>query len=260
MTNTAVRQLSPEELALVCGGTTLPTVSAVPGPEYYWPDWPDYGPPDFSDPWDYPDPYDSGGGSGGDSGDSYTISGLGEDVDRLINLCPKIEELLNNFLAKGFNISFQQLGATNGLRLTDGNIVIDIDAKDSPMLAFMTLTHELGHFEHPPEIVGYPQKDGYVNAYLTSEGYALITQLETMQQLQAAGESLNGYNFQGSQSVHDQMSAIYSQIGDGLTEAQAAYEIGQIYGNNQDPDTGQTIRENYGDVWEDDPNNPHRNP
>ena len=54
------------------------------------------------------------------------------------------------------------------------------------------------------------------------------------------------------------MNAIYSQIGNGLTEAEAAYQLGQMYGNNQDPDKGQTIREYYGDSWENDPNNPYK--
>lgn len=259
MKSDKIRQLSPEELTLVCGGSQgssnsdggdifdLPPVPAEPDPGTDW-DWDpvDWG--QYDDPWDQPD-YGNGGDSGG-GGESHTSSGLGGEVDQLINASPAIESLLNAFFAKGLSISYSQLGALNGSTLQNGNIVIDIDSKDNSMLTFMTLVHELGHFEHAVDFNGYPQRNEYVDAYLTSEGYAMITQIEVINQLQESGTPLNGYNFQADPYVRDQMNAIYSQIGSTLTEAQAAYQIGQIYGNNYNPDTEQTIREDYGDAWD----------
>ena len=187
MKSSAVRKLSPEELALVCGGTTLPTVT-VPGnapPEYYWPEWPDYGPPDFSDPWDYSDPYGGGGGGGGDS--SPTLDDLKADVEanpEFKELAPRLQEIiLNNpklltaihdFLSA--NKAFERtpgFGAFDGARIlvNDAAYGPNANPSDADILKFI---HEVGHF-----VTGLPDPasmtpDQYARERAESEVHASI--------------------------------------------------------------------------------------
>jgi hypothetical protein len=157
MASNTVRKLSPEELALVCGGTTLPTLTVTgSAPEYYWPDWPDNAPPDFSDPWDYSDPYGGGGGGGGDS--QPTLEDLKADVEadpEFQELAPRLQEvILNNpklltaihdFLSAGkvFDPT-TGLGAYvgSGILVNDHAYGANANPSDADILRFI---HEVGH-------------------------------------------------------------------------------------------------------------------
>ncbi|MET4678740.1 hypothetical protein ABIA72_000342 [Stenotrophomonas rhizophila] len=138
MSASGIRDLSPEERALVSGGAQMDTTD-LPPIDVSPPDdggWPDIGPPDWTDPYD-PGGGDGGGGGGGggggDSGSETTFSsnasidGNGvasatqtwemQDYNLTFNLTENLN-LTNGSWGLAGNGSFQYAGQTYTLGLT----------------------------------------------------------------------------------------------------------------------------------------------
>ena len=190
MAKNSMRKLTPDELALVCGGSSMSTVDLPrmpvhPDPEpvyasYDYPDWPDnYGPNFYDDPYDnYGD--NDGGGGGGDSTTSTDemrdylegnseFNELSDKLKQIILGNDKLTTALNDMLKQGYkfeatNITSYTLGKT--IFVNDGALAGN-EPNDSKLNMFF---HEIGHFVHgTPERNAFADPNAYAQARAQSE-------------------------------------------------------------------------------------------
>jgi len=175
MSKMKLRELSPEELVLVVGGSGLVTkdlerVSAAP-PEYFWPEWEDFRNDGVYDPWDDYGVGDNGQGSGGgDSPPSMTdmrgfiqnnseFSELSNRLKSLILQSDKLSAAVYDLLKNG--IVFEP---TNGTAYFTGTaILVAADARagaNSSDAAINKFVHEVGHY-----VTGVVQGYNFSNPY-----------------------------------------------------------------------------------------------
>lgn len=253
-----MRELSPQELALVFGGaqglsdpTDLPPVQADP-PDWgdggvdvpVPPDYPDYPtPPDWNDPNSPNDPpggSDGGGGGGGDldyltdPAKVYTISGLGEAVDSIVNKSATLEGLLMLAVAKGFSIA-----STNGTSSTDyTNKVVYIKEYDNPADYAAQLGHELGHTMFDGQWSGNMTLAGAVGMGLYTEGEATMYSIAVQRELAASGVEMSLpasiSNLPAYNTIYDYYAT--SQV----SWDEAATRIGEIFRNSERIDVNGT--------------------
>jgi len=124
MSKSTIRQLTPEELALISGGAQvdtndLPPVEVRPDPEppvEVGPpdDWgPNPGPPDIIDPILDPGPGDNGGGGGGGDGGGETTFSSNASIDG-----NGVASATQTWVLQDYNLTFN---LTESLNLTNGN-------------------------------------------------------------------------------------------------------------------------------------------
>lgn len=241
MTSNGVRQLSPKELALVCGGTNANTVT-VYGPE------PDHWAEPPQDPWNDPFYY-GGGGGGGDSSsslDEYQTTGLGDQVDAILNKSPTLESMLN--AAKDWGVQILPTTGNSEFRSNENTVYINING--TPEQIITSLTHELGHaiaYATRDDSISYSSsKEDFIDYHTDTEAEATMFNIAVDRELAAQGIDIliagNGANFDAYNSAYDQYMA-------GGSWTQAVDTISDIFKTNEKVG-GVTYEEYYGDWWE----------
>ena len=169
----------------------LPSVPVHPDPEpsYEYPDWPDnYGPNFYDDPYDNYGDNDGGGGGGDDTSylDEFRPTGLGPQVDIIVNKSPTLENML--ILATSLGIQIVQ---TTGASEMIGN-KLHINTSSSPEKTASILTHELGHAlsSYYEDIALATTKNSYVQAGLDSEAEATLWNIQVQRELATQGVAI----------------------------------------------------------------------
>jgi hypothetical protein len=114
MSASGIRDLSPEELALISGGAQVDTNDLPPVEVRPPDDWgPNPDPPDWGEPWDPGDGGGGGGGGGGEGGGSETTFSSNASIDG-----NGVASATQTWQLQDYNLTFN---LTENLNLTNGN-------------------------------------------------------------------------------------------------------------------------------------------
>lgn len=121
----------------------------------------------------------AGAGSGGTSTPAST--GLGTQVDGLVNKSPSLAKDVQTLTSKGWSISYGAPGGGSYTVASTKRIVIDGNRQSNSSDAARSVSHEVGHALHPNTHVGssgltraeYVKKN--TNADLAGEGAATLS-------------------------------------------------------------------------------------
>lgn len=182
----------------------------------------------------------SSGGAGGGLSSQQTKglavikAGLGIDLTPYALMSPTLaQEIANATSSYSFDFAFASGGSkVNFTTSVSGTIVIDSSYQNNVLNVVQQLSHEFGHMEHPVSLD--PKKvtsDQYVQANLTGEGYATISNERIQHEILAAGGQdirVATNNEAATRPLYDAEYAKYTQGHELLEEA--AENIGKIYG------------------------------
>lgn len=177
-------------------------------------------------------------------------TGLGDDVDKAIEKCPKFAQNLNNLQSKGWSFQYGAAGKGSYCDRDSKQIIIDEDEKGNTSAVLETMAHESGHAGYTPDPYVSPkglskQEFGSANANrgLKDEGEATLTNVEMKRCLKKNGGLDIG--------VAGTQSAAYEKVADEYPEAKdrdtARQKIGDIFADKEHPSTdpSKTYRQYY---------------
>jgi hypothetical protein len=181
-------------------------------------------------------------------------TGLGADVDAIVNQSLQLRDDINALKAKGYSFQF---GAAGGGTFTNrGNQIITVDpnGKGSPAYLSQLVAHEVGHAQYPqprdipPKGLTHDQFiKANVDQHLRDEGAANFENCVAREQILAKGGTDIGIN--GTQQA--QYLAIYADFKAGkITKDQAIDQMGQLFANETTSNTGENYRVYYGKEYE----------
>jgi type VI secretion system secreted protein VgrG len=162
------------------------------------------------------------------------VTGLGEEVDKIVNQSPTLQKHIRELQARGWKIEFGSAGV-GGIGKDDDVIFIDPSLKKRPDQMAAVLAHEVGHARHP--VADVPReglsREEYmrrrVDAYLDSEGAAALETVRYQEEVRANGGNLDIAGFHD-----DAYREIYDQLQSGqVTEQEAMHRMGQVYGDGE---------------------------
>ena len=177
-------------------------------------------------------------------------------IERVLEKSPTLQAAIAELEANGWTIQDGTPGGGSFANSGTQTITIDPNLRDDPERYVQVLAHEVGHaVAGPPPFtpIGSLSRDEFVeantNAQLTGEGYATLYNAEIRAEILANGGPDIGVA--GRQSA-DYIS-IYEQVEAGtLTEAEAAEQIGQLFGSGEiTSNTGENYRDYYAGFYED---------
>ncbi len=177
-------------------------------------------------------------------------SGLGNDVDRLVALSPKLHGDLGDLRKKGWTIVHGPAGRGS---YTDRSampprIVIDAMNRGRPLQTTQALAHETGHalYQYTEDV---SSKKAYVDGKLADEGAATLNNIKVRREILAHGGPDIG--IAGNAANHPAYNAAYDQFVKDGDAAKARHTIGQIYGRGEFTSVNnQSYRDYYG-TWYD---------
>jgi hypothetical protein len=181
-------------------------------------------------------------------------TGLGANVDTLVNQSPTLSQGIKDLKAHGWTIRYSNASENGAFTDDDAHtIVIRSSDQNNPANVARSLSHELGHAQNPvPPISAsgltraeYIQKN--TDAQLASEGAATLNNAKVRAEIMKSGGQDIGIS--GSQTA--KYDAIYNQYSSGkLTKQQAEAQIGQVYGNSETTsNTNQNYRAYYSQTY-----------
>jgi hypothetical protein len=193
---------------------------------------------------------DSGGGGGGSASTTtdanqvllgQLTSLFGADFAQVVSHSP---ELMAIIVANHYTVA-----KTTGMTRTDApHSTIYLNPGSYPTIPQLVsaLAHEAGHVvDHAESPANYATKDAYLEAALSSEGYATLISIDVMRQLQDSYYTIPLAT--SNTALTSQYEHIYDQSR--LNDVnQCAHDIGVIYGTSEsfDPDgTGPLGMESY---------------
>lgn len=176
------------------------------------------------------------------------VSGFGEEVDKILNLSPRLREELGKLLAAGW-----RLVETNGKSHCDWEKqrirINPAEAKNTTQLAVL-ISHEAGHaFDGPPDRVsakGRSEQDYVtrnVEARLRAEGGAAFENCRMREEIMGAG----GVDITvAGRNSDDPYLKIYADWKNGsLAESEAKWLMGQLMGQEWETRDGTTKRQAF---------------
>jgi len=206
---------------------------------------------------------DGSGGAGGAAAPSVgaapapntVTTGLGDDVDALVNKSPTLRDKLDRLQKDGWVIETQNGGGTYADK-TQKKIVVDIEnasAEDQ----VQSLAHEAGHADYTVDPYVPPDgktKQEYVDANvkrdLKDEGEATLTNLEVREEILDAGGPDIG--IAGNSANHPQYEQAYEDFKNGGDRDKAREDIGGIFADGeQTSTTNESYRDYYSKTYAD---------
>ena len=184
------------------------------------------------------------------------VTGLGEDVDAIVNMSPTLKEKLNRLKDAGWEIQTTATGRTQADRGAQV-ITINTTGKSNEQLT-TSLAHEAGHadYEMDPQVpMDGNTRDEYVegnlNRSLRDEGEATLTNVEVRDEITEAGGP--EIPIAGNAANHPAYEQSYQDMQDGGDRDTARDEIGGAFADGEHvngPDPKPTYREYYGGFYE----------
>jgi hypothetical protein len=191
------------------------------------------------------------------------ISGLGEEVDAIINQSPSLKRLWEQAQKNGWRI---ELDTSQKSWASKDNSTIYINPNDvqsqgaaRPGALASLLSHELGHAgtPFPPDVPGRTREefvDRNVQQALLHEGAAALTNLEARAEILARGGPDIGVRGGLDEFYLDVFSRYQQGPPQGLTRDQAIQLLGQFMGAEPEMKNGANKQEVfeilYGQVWD----------
>lgn len=212
-------------------------------------------------------PWASAGGGGG-KGDPAppplpklpdVKTGLGNDVDEIVDDSPTLKENLKALEADGWTTTYGEAGKGSFCDKTAKRIVIDPSEKGNPAAVAQTLAHESGHARYTAD--PYVKPDGlsreeYIrrnaNRHLKDEGEATLTNAKVRDEIIANGGPDIG--IAGAQAKkYDEIADKYPDPAD---REKARQEIADAFAKGEHPSTDPTKNyedyygKNYAEFWD----------
>lgn len=178
-------------------------------------------------------------------------TGLGSDVDAIVNKSSTLSKHVRELQKDGWSIKFGTAGGGTFANRNTKEIVIDANQKGSPLTVTQSLAHEVGHGKHTLAPYVSPSgltKEEYIqrniNRHLRDEGAATFENLKARDEVKAKASKDIGVS--GTQSA--QYIAIYDDFKKGrLTQEEAITKLGALFGTGETTSTtGQTYNDYYG--------------
>lgn len=184
-------------------------------------------------------------------------SGLGSEVDEMVDKSPTLKQNMEDARAKGFNVRYGEKGKGTYLDPETKEIVIDPAEKGDPAGIAQSLAHETGHALYEQD--AYVDMDGlskeeYVKRntmrHLKDEGEATITNIKVREEILAATRKADGsggtdIGVAGSQG--EQYKALYAKYPDPKDRDKLREEIGKVFAKGETPSTDKSS--NYEDYY-----------
>lgn len=188
-------------------------------------------------------------------------SGLGQDVDDIVNKSPTLKGNIEALQKQGYTISYGEKGKGTYVNKESKSIVIDENSKGDPMSVVQSLAHESGHAMYtadPYQGMDGKTRDEYVkantNSNLKDEGEATITNLIVREELMKADPKMD-IGVAGAQSK--KYKELYEQNKDKISDPKERdklrQQIGDAFADGEHPSTdpSKTYRQYYGKTYED---------
>ncbi len=188
-------------------------------------------------------------------------SGLGKDVDDIVNKSPTLKANIEALQKQGYTISYGEKGKGTYVNKDGKSIVIDENEKGNPLSVVQSLAHESGHAMYTADpYVGFDGKtrDEYVaanvNSNLKDEGEATIMNLIVREELMKNDPKMD-IGVAGAQA--EKYKELYEKnkdkISDPAERDKLRQTIGDAFADGEHPstDTGKTYRQYYAKTYED---------
>lgn len=188
-------------------------------------------------------------------------SGLGKDVDDIVNKSPTLKANIEALQKQGYSISYGEKGKGTYVNKGAKSIVIDENSKDNPMGVVQSLAHESGHALYTADAYqGFDgkTKDEYVkanvNSNLKDEGEATIMNLIVREELMKADPKMD-IGVAGAQA--EKYKELYAKNKDKISDPKERdalrQTIGDAFADGEHPSTdpSKTYRQYYGKTYED---------
>ena len=188
-----------------------------------------------------------------------TSSGLGDDVDAIMEKSPTLKGNIEALQKQGFTISYGEKGKGTFVDKTKKTIVIDANKQGDPMSVIKSLSHESGHalYETDPYVqFGSLSKDEYVKQNtmrdLKDEGEATIMNCIVREELLAADPKLDiGVSGAQSKQYIELYDKYKGKLDDPKERDKLRGEIGTAFANGEHPSTdpSKTYYDYYSDTY-----------
>jgi hypothetical protein len=183
-------------------------------------------------------------------------TGLGADVDAVINKSVQLRDEIRALQAQGYVFKYGAAGGGSFTSRSAQTITIDPNGKGAPASLAQSVAHEVGHGRYPeprdipPNGLTHDQFIKVnVDQHLRDEGAANFENCVAREQILAKGGPDIGVA--GTQQA--QYLAIYADFKAGkITKDQAIDQMGQLFGNETTSNTGENYRDYYGKKYETD--------
>lgn len=200
--------------------------------------------------------------------DATSKSGLGSDVDKIMDKSPTLSKNVADLKKSGWTIKYGEKGKGSYTDSESKTIVFDPEEKSDPKMLVQTLAHESGHalYTRDPEVgMEGLTKEQYVQknlmSHLKDEGEATITNLQVREEIMKAtggsdgkSKELTDIGIAGSQGKkYEELCAKYPDPKD---RDKLREEIGKVYAKGEHPSTrptidyGQYYSKPYEDEWD----------
>ncbi len=182
-------------------------------------------------------------------------TGLGPDVDAIVNQSPTLKDKLNRLTDQGWTIQSRQGGGSEADRTAQ---IIYIDTQNKSNEAVVTLlAHETGHADYTMDpyvpIAGNSRDDyvaGNLQRSLRDEGEATLTNVEVRNEIiENGGPEIP---IAGNSANHSAYEQSYEDLQNGGDRDTARDEIGGTFADGETTSTtGESYRDYYGGFYED---------
>lgn len=193
-------------------------------------------------------------------------SGLGKEVDGLIEKSPTLTKNLESMKKSGWVIKYGDKGSGTSADPQTKTIIIDPSEKGNPTSIVQSLAHESGHALYTQDpYVDMPghTKDEYVQAnlmrHLKDEGEATITNLQVREEILKAtggsdGKSKDIVDIGVSGKQSETYKKLYAKYPDPKDRDKLRAEIGKVFENGEEPsgdvNDGLTYGQYYSKTYE----------
>lgn len=114
------------------------------------------------------------------------VTGLGDDVDKLVAMSPSLQKDLQQLDKEKWTIEYGPVGGGSTVDRDKKIISIDGAEKGCPAAATQSLAHEVGHATYP-NMPDYSSKSAYVDGALADEGAATMNNIKVQREILSKG-------------------------------------------------------------------------
>lgn len=190
-------------------------------------------------------------------------TGLGADVDEIVNMSPSLKAKMKALLDDGWAID---AAPGNPVECDKEAKIIRIDTDESTNEQVQSLAHEAGHaaYQTDPEVpMAGKTKEEYVDANLMNdlkdEGEATLSNIEARNEILENGGPDIG--IAGNTDNHPAYQESYDNYQESGDRDKAREEIGTIFADGEEAgDTGKSYRDYYSEWYEENYDNAHPEP
>ena len=172
------------------------------------------------------------------------VTGLGDDVDKLVAKSPSLQRDLQQLQKDRWTIKYGPEGSGSTADRRNKIIQIDGSEQGDPLAATQTLAHEVGHasYQYKPD---YSSKSAYMDGVMADEGAATLNNIKVQREILANGGPNIG--IAGNGANHATYNAAYDDFVESGDANAARKAIGRRFcGSEITSNTGQSYADYYG--------------